>query len=120
MDFRQTAFILLSVIGLLASGSRAEAETFTASPGDDIERMVNALTPGDELVLNDGMYVLDDSRFTVDVTGTEEQPIVWRAAEGASPHIHRPNATRTSSMWTVRSGSPYTESSFPVGQLDCG
>jgi hypothetical protein len=69
----------------------ASAETVEAGPGDDIEAMINGLGPGDELVLGDGMYTLD-SRFSFDIAGTAEAPIVIRGAEGASPHLHRPNA----------------------------
>ncbi|MCB9630906.1 MAG: right-handed parallel beta-helix repeat-containing protein [Sandaracinus sp.] len=85
---------------LLSSTSPALAETFTAGPGDDVEARINALTPGDELVLADGDYPLDGSRFSFDLTGTEAMPIVIRAAEGARPHFHRPNASQN--VWDVR------------------
>ncbi|MFT5354005.1 MAG: MYXO-CTERM domain-containing protein [Polyangiales bacterium] len=76
------------------------AETFDANPGDDIESMMGTLNPGDELVLRGGMYVTTE-RFSVNIAGTEEEPIVIRAAEGERPHINRPNASENLIDWSV-------------------
>ena len=84
---------------LFAFASPALAETFTAGPGDDVESLIQTLEPGDELVLEDGTYTLDGSRFSFDLTGTEAMPIVIRAAEGARPHFHRPNASQN--IWDI-------------------
>jgi MYXO-CTERM domain-containing protein len=72
---------------------RAHADTQEIGPGGDLEGTINALGPGDELVLQDGEYTLDE-RFSFDIAGTESDPIVIRAADGATPHLHRPNANQ--------------------------
>ncbi len=79
-------------MGLLRP-SVAGAEVFTGGPSDDIEAMINALGPGDELVLSGGMYTLTE-RFSFAIAGTENAPIIIRAAEGETPHLHRPNASQ--------------------------
>lgn len=55
-------------------------------PSDDVEGMLNSLTPGDEAILADGTYSIDE-RFYLDLAGTEAEPIVIRAADGARPHF---------------------------------
>ena len=55
-------------------------------PSDDAEGMLNALTAGDEAILADGTYTIDE-RFYLDLAGTEAEPIVIRAADGARPHF---------------------------------
>jgi hypothetical protein len=77
----------------LAPASGASAEVFNGGPGDDIEAMINALQPGDELVLAGGMYTLTD-RFSFAIAGTEDAPIVIRAQDGETPHLHRPNTSQ--------------------------
>ena len=78
---------------VLLSAGVAQAETVTVSPGDDLRQAVQSLNAGDELVLNDGMYTVA-SRLGIDLVGTESEPIIIRAADGATPHIHRPNANQ--------------------------
>ena len=82
-----------SLLLVLLASSPVFAETFEASPPDDIEDMIAALNPGDELILHGGMYVTNE-RFSIDIAGTEAMPIIIRAADGESPHIHRPNASQ--------------------------
>ncbi|MEM7151506.1 MAG: right-handed parallel beta-helix repeat-containing protein [Myxococcota bacterium] len=81
-------------VGILAVGlSRsAAAEVIEVGPADDVESVINGAQPGDEIVLADGMYVLKE-RFSFDIAGTEAEPIIIRAADGAVPHLHRPNAS---------------------------
>ncbi|MCB9596474.1 MAG: right-handed parallel beta-helix repeat-containing protein [Sandaracinaceae bacterium] len=57
-------------------------------PTDDVEAALNALSPGDEVILEDGLYVIDE-RFYVNVAGTAAMPIVIRAADGARPHFRQ-------------------------------
>lgn len=95
-----TFHTLLVTTLLLTLASTVRAETFTAGPGDDVESLIGALEPGDELVLADGTYTLDGSRFSFDIAGTEAMPIVIRAADGARPHFHRPNASQN--LWDIR------------------
>jgi hypothetical protein len=77
----------------VAAPSVAAAEVFYGGPSDDIEAMINALGPGDELVLSGGTYTLTD-RFSFAIAGTQSAPIVIRAAQGEAPHLHRPNANQ--------------------------
>jgi hypothetical protein len=72
---------------LLAPGSAA-AETLMLAPGDDVEAAINAAQPGDELVLAGGSYELTD-RFGISVHGTADAPVVVRAQDGETPHLHR-------------------------------
>ena len=88
----------MSLAGLLvwvgiAVPSVAAAEVFLAGPSDDVEALINALQPGDELVLSGGMYTLSE-RFSFAIAGTESEAITIRAADGEVPHLHRPNANQ--------------------------
>ncbi|MFK7885560.1 MAG: right-handed parallel beta-helix repeat-containing protein [Gammaproteobacteria bacterium] len=78
----------------------AVAETFHVYPynanGDcdePFERFANALKPGDELIVHDGTYSQSCAR-QISVRGTPEQPIVIRAAPGATPTLTRPENNR--------------------------
>jgi hypothetical protein len=73
--------------------SVAGAEVFNGGPDDDIEAMINALEPGDELVLAGGMYTLTE-RFSFAIAGTQNAPILIRANDGETPHLHRPDANQ--------------------------
>ncbi len=75
---------------ILACASPAWAQVSIA-PGDDVQAILNGLEPGEEAVLADGTYELT-TRFSLVNSGTAEAPIVIRAADGATPHFHRPNA----------------------------
>jgi hypothetical protein len=81
------------VAAWLAAPSVATAATVEAMPGDDIEAIIATLQPGDELVLHGGMYTVTE-RFGIDIAGTEQMPIVIRAADGEVAHIHRPDAAQ--------------------------
>jgi MYXO-CTERM domain-containing protein len=88
---------LVAAAALLGS-ARARADVVEVAPGDDVEAAMNALAPGDELVLGGGMYVLE-GRFGVTIVGTAEQPIVVRAADGERPHFHRADASEN--IWDL-------------------
>jgi len=83
---------LLVWIGF-AMPSIAAAEVLSAGPSDDIEALINALQPGDELILSGGIYTLSEP-FSFAIAGTENAPITIRAADGEVPHLHRPNANQ--------------------------
>ena len=91
-DFRY-AVALVAAAFVSFSSSLAAAEVFEAGPSDDVESMINSLGPGDELVLDGGTYTLTE-RFSFAIAGTESAPIVIRAADGETPHFHRPNANQ--------------------------
>jgi hypothetical protein len=67
----------------------ASAATTEVGPGDDVEAAMNALQPGDELVLRDGMYTLTDA-WHVTMKGTQTAPISVHAKDGEHPHLNRP------------------------------
>ncbi|MGB5694243.1 MAG: right-handed parallel beta-helix repeat-containing protein [Polyangiales bacterium] len=92
---RSGALMAMAVAGVTGFGSPAAvaAEVLTAGPSDDIEAMINALGPGDELVLSGGTYNLTE-RFSFAIAGTDEAPIVIRAGDGETPHLHRPDASQ--------------------------
>ncbi|MEX1368379.1 MAG: right-handed parallel beta-helix repeat-containing protein [Nannocystaceae bacterium] len=71
----------------------ASAAIVEVGPGDDVEAAINAAMPGDEIVLADGEYMLTE-RFSFDIAGTAALPIIIRAADGAQPHLHRPDAAQ--------------------------
>lgn len=56
----------------------AGAPTRTASPGDDLQALFDALAPGDVLELAEGVY--DASGLHLEASGTREAPIVIRGA----------------------------------------
>ena len=68
---------------LLLSGP-ALALTVEVQPGDDIATLTSALAAGDEVIFADGVYPLT-SALSWTGAGTEQAPIVLRAADGASP-----------------------------------
>jgi MYXO-CTERM domain-containing protein len=78
------------VLGFVLMASRVAVAAVTeVGPGDDVEAAINGLNPGDELVLKDGDYTLTDA-WHIAIAGTAASPIVIRAEEGATPHLHRP------------------------------
>ncbi len=92
-DLRAVSVAALLVWLGLWVPSRSEAEVVLAGPSDDVEARINALQPGDELILSGGMYALSE-RFSFAIAGTESEPITIRAADGEVPHFHRPNANQ--------------------------
>jgi hypothetical protein len=77
--------------GVLLNVQSAHAQGGEVGPDDDLEAAINALAPGDELVLQGGTYELSE-RFAMSVSGTEAEPIVIRAKQGEQPHVHRAGA----------------------------
>ncbi len=71
----------------------AQAAVTEIGPGDDVRAAINALNPGDELVLRGGTYTFT-ARFGVNVIGTADQPIVVRAKDGEQPVFVRENAAQ--------------------------
>ena len=55
----------------------ALAASFEIGPSDDLS-VVDSLSPGDELVLKDGTYLLSDT-LTIAVEATADQPVLVRA-----------------------------------------
>jgi MYXO-CTERM domain-containing protein len=76
---------------ILAATGAAHGEVIEVGPADDVEAAMNALAPGDELVLAGGTYTLTDA-WHITMVGTEQAPIVVRAKDGDIPHLQRPAA----------------------------
>ncbi|HMI92897.1 MAG TPA: right-handed parallel beta-helix repeat-containing protein [Polyangiales bacterium] len=70
------------------SPALARADVIEVGPGDEVEAALNALRPGDELVLRGGTYELEDA-WHLTLQGTEAAPIIVRAKQGERPHLHR-------------------------------
>lgn len=87
--------LLLATTFLLTAPVSAQ---IMAGPSDDVESLLNGLSPGDEVILADGMYTLS-GRFSFTAIGTEAEPILIRAADGATPHFHRPDASQN--IWDI-------------------
>lgn len=83
-------FLALALFGWVAFETGvANAASTEVGPGDDVEAAINALQPGDELVLQGGDYTLTDA-WHISVAGTAAMPIVIRAKDGEVPHLNRP------------------------------
>jgi hypothetical protein len=78
-------------LGALGLAGAAYAGSVEIGPGDNLQAAVDALTPGDELVLRGGTYTLA-SLFRIQSQGTAGQPIVIRAKSGEVPVIVYPSA----------------------------
>lgn len=96
VSFARLVTCCLVLGGLVAAPARAQR---MVGPADDVESILNGLSPGDEVVLADGMYTLS-GRFGFTARGTESEPIVIRAADGARPHFHRPDASQN--IWDIQ------------------
>lgn len=88
------------LIGASLVSTHVQAKTLHAYPRDasgdcdePFEKLANDLAPGDELVVHDGTYSQSCAR-RISVRGTPEQPIVIRAAAGATPTLTRPQNNR--------------------------
>ncbi|MEO1573590.1 MAG: right-handed parallel beta-helix repeat-containing protein [Pseudomonadota bacterium] len=85
----------LALVALPAAADRIDVYPRDANADCDepFEKAANALKPGDELVVHDGVYTQSCAR-RISVKGTAENPIVIRAADGARPTLTRPDANR--------------------------
>jgi len=89
--------IILTIAGFfagLSSPPKADGAIFEIHPAtvdsqEEFENIANSLKPGDELVLNGGVYS-QNGRRAVTANGTSTQPIIIRAAKGQSPLLTRP------------------------------
>lgn len=75
--------LFLFLIFLPAS---SHAAVYTVSSGDDLFGILSGLVAGDEVIVGEGTYTTGGF-YAVDWVGTESDPIVVRAADGARPHI---------------------------------
>ncbi len=88
------AIVAAAITTLAFLGTTASATVYNRSPTSNWQSFLtnpSFLQPGDELVLTGGVYSTF-SRLSVGNIGTAENPIIIRAAEGASVTLTRPNA----------------------------
>lgn len=72
-----------------SSGATYEIYPATVDSQEEFENVANSLKPGDELVLNGGLYS-QNGRRAVTAKGTADKPIIIRAADGQKPLLTRP------------------------------
>ena len=87
---------LCLAINACSISTPARTATIVIAPSDanddcneEFENLANALAPGDELVLQGGVYTQSCQRM-ITVQGTADAPIVIRAADGQIPVLTRP------------------------------
>jgi hypothetical protein len=78
--------LILLVTAAFAGPSLVSATVYEIDPSDILQTAVNALAPGDILLLDSGTYLLT-SRFSIQKTATAESPITIRATPGATPVV---------------------------------
>lgn len=84
---------------LIVLGATAPcAAQIMLGPTDDVETALNGLSPGDEVILADGMYTMTE-RFSFTAIGAAGNEIIIRAADGATPHFRRPDASQN--IWDI-------------------
>jgi len=94
--FRTTCLALITIALTVSVGSvRGHAETIELTPdGDWFARLSgNDLSPGDEVVLREGVYS-ESKRLILRHRGSKEQPILIRAATGETVVFQRPDANQ--------------------------
>jgi len=92
------ALVLFGLLSSLLCSTHVRAAVFEISPAtvdtqEEFEQVANALQPGDELILQQGVYS-QNGRRAVSIQGTEAQPIVIRAALEADVLLTRPADNR--------------------------
>jgi hypothetical protein len=85
---RSVPLAMVLALLLLAAPGVASAAIVEVSPGEDLEAAIAALDPGDELIVHGGEYPQTE-RFSIDLMGTPEMPILIRAADGERPIVSR-------------------------------
>lgn len=78
--------MMFRVLPLLLLASSALAAEVELKPTDDIRALTGSLGPGSVYVFQDGTYEIEGEMGWTGV-GTEDEPIVFRAAPGATPII---------------------------------
>lgn len=61
------------------------AATREIGPTANLSTEISTLNPGDELVLQGGMYTLGTSQLRIDRSGTATMPIIIRSKTGERP-----------------------------------
>lgn len=84
----------LVAIFVLACSSTAPATVYNLTPSDNWYGIISGsgLNPGDEVILQSGVYITS-SWLPIEHQGTAENPIIIRAADGAVPIITKSRTT---------------------------
>ena len=84
MNTKRKPFQVLALSAALLAGVpfQLSADTFEIGVDKDVRAAIKSLRPGDELVLETGVYVFD-RRFNITLRGEGRAPIVLRARDGA-------------------------------------
>lgn len=100
------AALLLSLLVLLAP--TPYAAIIEINEGDSFEAAVEALTPGDTLIVHEGTYS-EGGTLNIRVKGTASEPVVVKGADGeARPHITRPANASTQNTINIDGASYVT------------
>jgi preprotein translocase subunit YajC len=83
------SLFLLVLCRSISTGATYKIHSATADSQEEFESIANSLQPGDELVLNGGIYS-QTARRLVTAKGTADKPISIRAAEGHEPVLIHP------------------------------
>lgn len=119
---RQAVTIGSLLLVVLVLGASAGATTYEIGPADNLQAAVNALQPGDELILQDGTYTLP-SRFSIQKVASAASPILIRAKAGQMPVIVYPTPSQNvinieNSAWVTLRGLEVTGGSHGIRILD--
>lgn len=85
---------------LLLAIPSALALSVEVHPGDDLSAVTSSLAAGDEIVFTTGTYSLT-SPLSLTGQGTQEAPIVLRAADGAAPVLQLDKPADSGWSWAV-------------------
>jgi len=95
---RKWAVAPLLVVAAAGQMQAAEIELF---PGQSFEAAVEALAPGDTLIVHEGTYS-DTGRISITVRGTAAAPVLIRGADGeALPQITRPASAQAQNTFNI-------------------
>lgn len=83
-----TALLLWLCGTLSCPGAVFDIHPAVVQEDEEFERVANSLKPGDELVLQGGVYS-QTGRRAITVPGTADQPVTIRAANGQEPVLTR-------------------------------
>ncbi|MBN2330165.1 MAG: right-handed parallel beta-helix repeat-containing protein [Candidatus Omnitrophica bacterium] len=90
--FFKPMIVWASLIGILIGGHLAGAATVTVNPGDSIQAAIDSADPGDEIILNAGVYEEDINIGDMNAPLNRKDNITLKAADGADVEIHIPNS----------------------------
>jgi hypothetical protein len=104
----------VAVLALAGTAAGASAATKEIHPGDSFKDAVEALQPGDTLIIHAGNYP-ETARNSITVKGTAQNPVVIKGADGeAPPHISRPASAAAQNTINVEGATYVTFSRLEV------